>query len=69
MGDTWIVDITHFGDPRDPSLDIPEGARRMGQFFGTIVSAATAWPFPNVARTTALRCRRRPGRRERRGRP
>lgn len=42
MGDTWVVDITCFGDVLDPTIDIPEPARRLGKFFGTIVSAATA---------------------------
>lgn len=62
MGDTWIVDITHYGDPLDPALDIPEPARRLREFFGTIVGATTAWPFPDQSRTTGLRCRRRPNR-------
>ena len=63
MGDTWIVDITHYGDILDPELDIPGPARRLGEFFGTIVGATTAWPFPDQPRTTGLRCRRRPNRR------
>ena len=62
MGNTWIVDVTDFGDPRDPTVDIPDRARFLGEFFGAIVAAATAWPFPDTARTTALRCRRRPDR-------
>jgi len=62
MGDTWIVDITHYEDILDPTLDIPESARRLGMFFGTIVQAATAWPFPDIPTQSVLRCRRRPGR-------
>ena len=59
---TWIVDITHYEDILDPTLDVPGPARRLGAFFGTIVAAATAWPFPDQPRTTGVRCRRRPNR-------
>ena len=62
MGDTWITDITHYEDILDPTLDVPRPVRRLGEFFGTIVGATTAWPFPDQPRTTGLRCRRRPNR-------
>ena len=42
MGDTWIVDITHYEDILDPALDVPGTARRLGEYFGTIVGAAQA---------------------------
>ncbi len=63
---TWIVDLQHFLDAWDPELvfEMPAPARRLGQFFGRIVEAASAGPEdPGETIFTALRCRRRPGRR------
>ena len=59
MGDTFITDMTHFeGIPSGPSH---EPARRMAQFFGAIVSAASVSPADKLIEA-ALFCRRRPGR-------
>ncbi len=59
MGDTFITDIVHFeGIPAGPSH---EPARRMAQFFGDIVSAASVSPAGELIEA-ALFCRRRPGR-------
>jgi hypothetical protein len=59
MGDIFITDMTHFeGIPPGPSH---EPARRIAQFFGAIVSAASVSPADKLIEA-ALFCRRRPGR-------
>ena len=59
MGDTFITDMTHFeGISSAPSH---EPARRMAQFFGAIVSAASVSPADELIEA-ALFCQRRPGR-------
>lgn len=60
MADTWIIDITHYGTDRASILSIPAPARRLAEYFGSIVGAATI-AAPGVDVHTALRCRRRPG--------
>lgn len=63
MGDTWITDLTHYLDALDPSLDVPDSARRIATFFGNIASAATAMGMQvGDIRFPVLPCRRRPGR-------
>lgn len=61
MADTWIIDITHYGTDRLSIWDIPQPARRLAEYFGSIVGAATL-SGPGSTVHTALRCRRRPGR-------
>jgi len=59
MGDIFITDMTHFeGIPPGASH---ESARRIAQFFGSIVSAASVSPADELIEA-ALFCRRRPGR-------
>jgi hypothetical protein len=59
MGDTFITDMTHFeGIPPGASR---EPARRIAQFFSSIVSASSVSPA-DVLVDSALFCRRRPGR-------
>lgn len=59
MADIFITDMTHFeGIPSGPSH---EPARRIGRFFGAIVSAASVSPADKLIES-ALFCRRRPGR-------
>ena len=60
MGNTWIVDMTHYeGIPSDMSQS-PVG--RIAAYFGSIVAAASASPV-GVWIDAAIWCRRRPGRR------
>lgn len=60
VGDTWIVDITHY---LEPDGSVPEGPfRRIASYFGSIVSAASLQPAGEWL-DAAIRCRRRPGRR------
>ncbi len=61
MGDTWIIDIRHFGTDQASLMDIPVRARRLAEYFGAVISAATL-ATPGVIVNTALQCRRRPGR-------
>lgn len=61
MEDRWIIDITHYGTDKASIWDLPPPSRRLAEYFGSIVSAATLAP-PGAEVHTALRCRRRPGR-------
>jgi hypothetical protein len=61
MADTWIIDITHYGSDRASILSIPVPARRLAEYFGSIIGAATL-AAPGVEVHSALRCRRQPGR-------
>ena len=61
MGDTWIVNMTHFVSESGSVADMPPPVMRKAMFFGSIVSAATV-SLPGELVETALRCRRRPGR-------
>lgn len=61
MGDTWITDMRHFLDILEPDADIPGPARRLAEYLGKIVEAATANP-PMVLLNSEIRCQRRPGR-------
>jgi hypothetical protein len=55
-----VSDLNHFLDLPD---DVPGPARRLAEHFTTIVRAATAGDGAGDAWTSALPCRRRPGRR------
>jgi len=62
MPDTWITDMTHYLDERGRIASMPGAARRIADYFGSIVvSMATATPETVVA--TSVACRRRPGHR------
>ncbi|MBM4461781.1 MAG: hypothetical protein FJ012_00415 [Chloroflexi bacterium] len=59
MGDTYITDITHFEGLPPKLAKGPAG--RIARYFGSIVSAASVVDR-GVWRDSAIRCRRRPGR-------
>lgn len=59
MGDTFITDITHFEGLLPKLAKGPAG--RIARYFGSIVSAASVVDR-GVWGDTAIRCRRRPGR-------
>jgi hypothetical protein len=61
MGDTWITDMMHFLDIMEPDADIPDRTRRLAEYFGKIVEAATSRPALYLV-DTEVRCRRRPKR-------
>jgi len=60
VGDTWIVDITHYLLPGGILVGGPAG--RIARYFGSIIAAASTRPA-GVWADTDLHCRRRPGRR------
>jgi hypothetical protein len=62
MGDTWVTDMRHFPPPDEVLPESYAPARRLAAYLGSIVSAASVAPSSEVV-DTALRCRRRPGRR------
>lgn len=64
----YVTDMTHFLAIRDPEEDVPPPARRLGEYFGRIVEAATSSPYRGCEFATVVRCRRRPGRQPCRGR-
>ena len=59
MGNTWIVDITHYLLPGGRLADGPAG--RIARYFGSIVAKASTQPA-GMWVDTDLCCRRRPGR-------
>jgi hypothetical protein len=65
MGDTWIIDLEDLSGLRDPLVvpTIPNQARRIGEYVGSIVESATAGWDHGMPAATAVKCRRRPGRR------
>lgn len=62
MGDTFITNMTHF-IPDDSSFELPAPARRLADYLGDVVSAATLEGAHGCWLETPLRCRRRPKRR------
>jgi hypothetical protein len=62
MPDTWIIDITHYLDASGRLAAMPGPARRIADYFGSIV-AALADTIPETVTFTSVQCRRRPGRR------
>ena len=61
MGDRWIVNMTHYLDPRGQPIEADTPARRLADYFGSIVSAVTPqeWGVPT---DSGVACRRRPRR-------
>jgi len=65
VGNTWVTDLRHLLDLRDPAVahKIPAPARNLGEYFGSIVEAVSAgWEDHGELVATMVRCRRRPGR-------
>jgi len=56
MGNTWIVDLTHYLTPAGAIADIPTRARLLAQYFASIVVDATT----NLDEEPTVRCRRHP---------
>jgi hypothetical protein len=57
MGDTWIVDLRHYLTPAGAFAEMPRPARRLAEFFASIVVDATS----NIDGEPSVRCRRHPG--------
>lgn len=62
-GGMRVTDLRDLVDLADPSTSGPVNARRIAEYLGAIVEAATANPRRGERVTTAVPCRRRPGRR------
>ena len=54
----WIVDLKHFLDSSGSLADLPAPARRLAEYFTTLVVDATS----NQVGKKPVRCRRRPRR-------
>lgn len=59
MGNTWIVDLQHFLAPNGAIAEMPSRARRLAEYFASIVADATT----NLDDPPTVRCRRWPGHR------
>lgn len=59
MGNTWIVDLSHYLTPVGAIADMPSPARKLAEYFASIVVDATT----NLDEEPSVRCRRRPGHR------
>ena len=59
MGDTWIVDLQHYLTPTGAFAPMPKEARRLAEYFASIVLDTTG----NVDGPSQVHCRRRPKRR------
>jgi hypothetical protein len=59
MGNTWIVDLSHYLTPAGAIADMPSRARLLAEYFASIVVDATA----NLDEEPTVRCRRHPGHR------
>jgi len=62
MGDTWIINMSHYDYKDEEAPDLPNAARRLAEYFasiveGTVHRASIGEPY------TGVRCRRRPQRR------
>lgn len=55
----WVVDLRHFLAPSGAIAELPGPARRLAEYFASIVVDATS----NLDEPPSVRCRRRPGRR------
>lgn len=59
MANTWIVDLRHYLTPAGAIADMPAPARKLANYFASIVVDATA----NIDEEPTVRCRRHPGHR------
>jgi hypothetical protein len=55
MADTWIIDLRHFLTPAGAIDEMPAPARRLAEYFASIVVDATS----NLDDPPTVRCRRR----------
>lgn len=62
IGHPWITAMVHYLDAEGGLPDVPAPARSLVNHLGASVSTLTSHP-PGELRQTAVKCRRRPGRR------
>ena len=55
----WVIDLRHFLAPSGAIAEMPAPARRLAEYFASIVVDATS----NLDTPPSVRCRRRPSRR------
>ncbi len=67
MGDTWIIDLSHYDWSDENSHEIPREAVRLAEYFASIVDGALR-NAPFGAGLTGIQCRRRPARKRCTGR-
>lgn len=53
----WVIDLRHFLAPSGAIAEMPAPARRLAEYFASIVVDATS----NLDEPPSVRCRRRPG--------
>ena len=61
MTNTWIIDMSHYDFPEEITNEIPKEAKRMAEYFASIVEG-TVRNASLVGGAIGVRCRRRPGR-------
>jgi hypothetical protein len=60
MGDTWVIDMSHFDYPEEDAYKFSKAALKLWAYFGSIVEGTV--DRPPLRRTAGIRCRRRPKR-------
>ncbi len=63
MPDTWVTDITHFLDEHGELIKEPKEARRLAEYFTSIVVMASH-PEPEYPKEYRVLCRRKPNRKK-----
>lgn len=63
MSNTWVTDLRHYLTPSGAIAEMPPRARRLAEYFASIVVDATT----RIDDPPTVRCRRRPGHRPCRG--
>jgi len=59
MSNTWVTDLRHYLTTSGAMAEMPPRARRLGEYFASIVVDATT----RIDDLPTVRCRRRPGHR------
>lgn len=62
MADTWIVNMQHYLNEEGAIASAAGPARKLAEYFGTIVTFATAFDDDEPFLQSNIQCRRRPGR-------
>jgi len=60
MGDTWVIDMSHFDYPEKDAYKFSKPALKLWAYFGSIVDGTVG--RPPFKRTAGIHCRRRPKR-------
>jgi hypothetical protein len=60
MGNTWVVDMSHFDYRDEEEHKFPAKTLKLWEYFGSIIAATLSKSPPGLS--TGIPCRRRPGR-------